>query len=187
VIDTLRELVDDLGARAQLAAIGSSDAASQPNVTPTNDLSVVCLPARDEADEIAGMMLAQLLEVRGVKTQLLSSKILVGEMLTDVADQNPRVVCVSALPPFATTHARYLCKRLRPRFPELPIVVAQWTVTGNTKTIQERLAALDIQNFVTTLADATEQIMRLAALHRPMPANAQLLTTPPPVSETLQG
>src|SRR4029079_17820537 len=47
IIDTLRELVDDLGARAQRAAIESSDTSSQPSVTPiqTNDLSVVCLPA----------------------------------------------------------------------------------------------------------------------------------------------
>jgi hypothetical protein len=127
---------------------------------------VLCLPARDEADEIAGMMLLQLLEAQGVKAVLLSKKTLVGEMLGQVTEQAPGVVCVSALPPFAATHARYLCKRLRPKFPKLNIVVGLWQMSGNTRKAQERLAAIDVHKFVTTLAEATEQIAQLAASHR---------------------
>jgi len=171
IIDTLRELVDDLGARAQRAAAAVRDASggANPTAVAASDLPVLCLPARDEADEIVGMMLAQLLAARGVKTELVSSRILVGEMLTQVAEQSARVVCISALPPFATTHARYLCKRLRPKFPELQIVVGLWTVSAGSKTTQEWLAALNVRDFVNTLADAAEQIARLALQHRVMP------------------
>ena len=181
IIDTLRELVDDLGTRAQRVAIESRDNLNQPHTTPvaSNDVSVLCLPARDEADEVAGMMLAQLLEARGVKTRLLSSKILVGEMLEQVAEQGVRVVCVSALPPFATTHARYLCKRLRPKFPELPVVVALWTVSARARTTRDRLAELNIRDFVTTLADAAEQIARLASHHRLTPPGPAVAPVPP--------
>jgi len=178
IIDTLRELVDDLGARAQRAAAAAGDASGGANTTPVpaSDLPVLCLPARDEADEIVGMMLAQLLEARGVTTELVSSKILVGEMLTQVAEQGTRVVCISALPPFATTHARYLCKRLRPKFPELQIVVGLWTVSASSKTTQEWLAALNVRDFVNTLADAADQIARLASHHRVMPVVTPVAT-----------
>jgi len=120
------------------------------------------------------MMLAQLLAVRGVKTELVSSKILVGEMLTQVAEQGARVVCISAPPP----SRRPVRKRLRPKFLELPIVVAHCTVGASTKATQNWLSALNIRDFVTTLAEATERIARLASQHRLMPASE-----PPPVSD----
>jgi predicted PurR-regulated permease PerM len=169
ILDTLRELVDDLGARAKrdvAAEEASTDGLAAAAVVAPRDIAVLCLPARDEADEIAGMMLAQLLEARGVKAAVLSTRTLVGEMLTDVVEQGAGVVCVSALPPLAARHASYLCKRLRPKFPKLAIVVGLWQMGGGTKKAEERLAATGIDKFVTTLAEATEQLAQLASSHK---------------------
>jgi hypothetical protein len=33
------------------------------------------------------------------------------------------IVCIAALPPGGLTHARYLCKRLRARFPQRSIIL----------------------------------------------------------------
>ena len=167
IMDTMRELVDDLGARAKQTLVKEREAntdeiAPAATVAP-QDIPVLCLPAQDEADEIAGMMLAQLLEARGVKALALSTKTMVGEMLAQVTEQAAGIVCVSANPPFAATHARYLCKRLRPKFPDLRIVVGLWQTSGSTKKSQERLAATGIDKFVTTLAEATEQVAHLAS------------------------
>jgi len=153
---------------AEREADGLTAAAVAPQ-----DIAVLCLPARDEADEIAGMMLAQLLEARGVKSLVLPTKALVGEMLTEVSDQGAGVVCVSALPPFAARHASYLCKRLRPKFPKLSIVVGLWQTAGRTKKAEERLAATGIDKFVTTLAEGVEQLANLASSHRLNLANAE--------------
>ena len=38
----------------------------------------------------------------------------------------PAVVVISTLPPGGLTHTRYLCKRIRQRFPEIKIVVGRW-------------------------------------------------------------
>lgn len=167
ILDTMREQVDDLGARAKRASVGEREA-SADGIAPTatmapQDISVLCLPAQNEADEIAGMMLAQLLEAHGVKALALSTQSLVGEMLEQVTEQTAAIVFVSALPPFAATRARYLCKRLRPKFPHLRIVVGLWQTSGGTKKAQERLAATGIDEFVTTLAEATVQVAHLAS------------------------
>jgi hypothetical protein len=121
-------------------------------------MSVLCLPARDEADEIAAIMLGQLLEAKRIRVVLASVQALSGEMLAQVSEEAPGLVCVSALPPLAATHARYLCKRLRPKFPELKIVVGLWQMTGSTKKAEARLLETGIDQFVTTLAEATQYL-----------------------------
>jgi hypothetical protein len=45
-------------------------------------------------------------------------------MLDRVEEAQPNMVCISATPPAAVIHARYLCKKLHARFPGIPIVVA---------------------------------------------------------------
>lgn len=159
---TVRELVEDLAARERLVR----DEAEAPKACLGNGTAeVLCLPARDEADEIVGVMLAQLLDTRHIKTEVLSTRTLASEMLEQVGRHDPRVVCVSALPPFATTHARYLCKRLRPAFPDLPIVAGLWQARGGKKA-QDRLMATGIDGFATTLAEASGQIAQLWSSRR---------------------
>ena len=166
-LTTIRELVDELGPKAQRppdkAPVRPTDVAQVPLVP---QVSIVCLPARDEADEIAGVMLGQLLAAQGVHLVLVSVQSLAGEMLAQVADEAPAVVCVSALPPLAATHARYLCKRLRPKFPQLKIVVGLWRPSGSTKKAQERLAEIGIDRFVTSLADAAQYLTHFVASQR---------------------
>ena len=45
------------------------------------------------------------------------------ELIATVENAAPDVVCIAALPPRGAVAARYLCRRLRRQFPELPIVV----------------------------------------------------------------
>jgi hypothetical protein len=77
------------------------------------------------------------------------------------------MVCVTSLSPYAATYARYLCKCLRPKYPDLDVVVGLWQASGSTKQAQEWLAATGIDKLVTTLAEATEQISHLASGFQP--------------------
>ena len=168
ILTTIHELVDELGAKATLAAgEAASDRPADPARSPlAPQVSLVCLPARDEADEIAGVMLGQLLEAQGIHLVLVSVQSLAGEMLAQVSEEAPSVVCVSALPPLAATHARYLCKRLRPKFPQLKIVVGLWQTSGSTKKAQARLAKIGIDRFVTTLAEAPQYLTHFVGSQR---------------------
>ena len=177
ILNAMRELVDELGTKAKQLR-EDSQTADVLQVVPLADVRVLCLPARDEADEITGMMLGQLLEAKGVPVVLVSTQSLSGEMLLQVSEEQPGVVCVSALPPLAATHARYLCKRLRPKFPTLKIVVGLWQTKGSTKKAETRLLETGIDQFVTTLAEATEQLVQLVASQRLLKTGSELTEVP---------
>ena len=59
-------------------------------------------------------------------------------------------------------HARYLCKRLRPKFPQLRLIVGLWQTGSITKKTQERLTATGIDKLVTTLSEAVSELSRLS-------------------------
>ena len=81
------------------------------------------------------------------------------EMVDLVEQRKADVVCVSATPPGAMMHARYLCKQLRRRFPKVKLVVGLWDVQGDLNKARERIGCGAI--VVATMADAQEQIRLL--------------------------
>jgi hypothetical protein len=116
------------------------------------------LPAGEEADEIAGLMLAQLLEDRGYCATVSSAISLVGEMLAMVEPQS-HVVCVSAMPPGSVARARYLYKRLREKYADLRIIVGLWAFRGKLAPTNSRLAPMAPGQMVTNLREAQEPFM----------------------------
>src|SRR4030095_5185720 len=129
--------------------------------TTSSRLRILCLPARDEADEIAGMMLAQLLAMKGCLVQAVSVTALNSEMVDLVEQRKDDGGCISAVPPSAAMHARYLCKRLRGRFPDANLVVGLWNTRGDLAKAKERIGGGTMAHVVATLADAQEQIRLL--------------------------
>ena len=163
ILQTTREIIDDVGKRVdEAASTGTTINSSAGDARALTNRRVLCLPARDEADEIAGLMLVQLLGQRGVAARVVSTKTLSGEMIEQVSAEQSSVVCVSALPPFAATHARYLSKRLRPRFPQLKLVVGLWQETELTTKTQDRLIATGINRLVTSLSEAVVELESLS-------------------------
>ena len=145
-------------------AAGAAGAAAAPlppprAVVPRDCvINVVLLPAHDPADEIVAQMLAQLLELRGLCAFPASHNALASEMLAEVERRQADVVVVSALPPAAVAHARYLCKRLRDRFAEINTVVGLWTVKGDLKKARDRIVCSEHVKLVTDFKDALQQI-----------------------------
>ena len=86
-------------------------------------------------------MLAQLLELKGQRAIAASRTTLAGEIVELVRENEAAAVCISALPPAAVSHARYLCKRLHAQFPELPLVVGLWASNADPTKSLERLTA----------------------------------------------
>ena len=136
---------------------------------------VVIVPARDQSDEIGVEMLAQLLSRDGYKAAKASVDHLASELLEVVRESGARIVCISAFPPGAVTHTRYLCKRLHAAFPEITIVACLWNSRLTPDAAKYRLTCADNDVVVRCLADAREQIRKLAV--------AQSLKDRTPVSE----
>jgi len=136
--DTTRQILDEL----------------REDGTETTAAAHVCiLPARDQADELAGAMLARLLP----GARLLSAKSLAAETLEQIGDGACRVMCISAVPPQAASHASYLARRLKKQFPKLRIVLALWTNEGVDK-VRPRLASAGIDEIATRLPDVLAQL-----------------------------
>jgi predicted PurR-regulated permease PerM len=119
---------------------------------------VICIPASDQADEIAATMLAQLLEQCGHKTLMLPSAAVSPEILSRLAEEAGTILCISAVPPFAFAHARTLALRLRQSVPENRIMVGLWNTSGDKDKLRERFGQARPYLVVTTLRDALAQI-----------------------------
>lgn len=176
IMESLKEMIQDQGERQQmlLAKQEIADAQQEDGDSVAVDkissspLSVVCLPARSEADEIAAMMLAQVLQTQGCRVQTVSVTELAGEMV-DLVDQCAAadLVCISATPPAAVMHARYLSRRLRGRLPEVRLVAGLWDTQGDLTKSSERIGCDAI--VVASLTAAQEQISALIVPHLPRP------------------
>jgi hypothetical protein len=139
-------------------------------------INIVCLPAHDEADEIVNLMLGQLLEFRGYCTYSVSNSALASEMVEKIEAHHADVVVVSALPPDAVAHARYLCKRVHARFADARMAVGIWTYRGDVDRARERMTCVASVQLVTTLGDMQTQIDQLAhpAIVRATPAKSEI-------------
>jgi predicted PurR-regulated permease PerM len=133
------------------------DSVADIEVSVERACPVICIPANDQADEIAATMLAQLLEQRGHKTMLLPLAALTAEILGRVAEERSTTICISALPPFAFVHARNLCQRVRQHLPDNRVLIALWGSTGDSETLRERFGASGPDAVATTLAQAIRQ------------------------------
>ena len=173
IFQNTRLLVEDITERAENLIAGDNSSRKQDADTqngqpaaPEDKADVICIPARDEADEIAALMLEQLLNKRGISATVLSCAGLLGECVQEVEKRKPRVVCVAAVPPFGYVHARYLCRRLRARFPDLKIVAAILT-EGDVNEIKKRQPQVQAHEIGASLTQALAAILSLLPTANP--------------------
>jgi predicted PurR-regulated permease PerM len=163
VFESLQRIVEELTeARTTGKESGKEHAAQEQRGMPSAPPALCIVPAHDEADYIAGMMLARLLAPEHFEALLLPKDMLAAEMLDRVAQTSDKAVCISAVPPSAASNASYLCKRLRARFPQQKIVVALWNAEGNLERLQARLRDAGADEVVTRLPDAIERARLVA-------------------------
>ena len=164
VLQGIREIVDELGESRRAAPPPDEQTPASTghiNLPKGSVVNVVCLPAHDEADEIAALMFAQLLEFRGYSATTITTDQLASEMIATVERLKADAVCISALPPAAVTHARYLRKRLRAKFPDIGMVAGLWTLKGDPIRFKERLAVVGNTQVALDLRQALDQMYQI--------------------------
>lgn len=125
-------------------------------------LLVLGCPAHHEAEELSVTMLAQLLQPDGGRVEAVSTRALPAEVEARVEREVPTVLFVAVLPPGGLVQARYLCRRLRKRFPELPIVVGYWGNERHYDTILRKLRSAGASYVTTSLLQSRTQVRTLA-------------------------
>jgi predicted PurR-regulated permease PerM len=117
---------------------------------------IACLPVRDDADEIVGIMLAQLLDRAGYSTIAIPIGSVDG-MLAEAINAEPDVVCLSALPPYAISHARGIYRRLRMQQPKLKIIIGLWNYPEDPVKAATEISGGEQKLVCTTLAQTLLQ------------------------------
>jgi predicted PurR-regulated permease PerM len=160
IAQSTRELIEDLAER-QVTEPKSSLIENYVNNPKLAEAKVICIPARDQADELVGSMLAQLLHKAGAHNVRALPIDTVENMLGDIQEGEFMVACVSALPPFAVAQARSLCKRLHGNFQNAAIVVGLWGFAGGVPKARERIGPACTDAVCTNFSEAFFQIQRL--------------------------
>ncbi len=153
IYETTRDLIEDFGDEFAIEnnATGESGAPSRP---------IIIVPARDEADELAGLMLAQTLRIAGYESKTVAVGFL-REMLSAVVKEKPAILFISAVPPFAIGHARSICRRTRQRLPDVKPIICLWGSKEDTEEIRGRLGAGCSDYLVKSLSQAELQLRLL--------------------------
>lgn len=161
---TMREWIEELAGRT--VEDGSLGVETVDGKAAADRL--VCVPAHDVADELAGHMFAQL-AVRGGTPLVLDYDTPRLEAQRHLAEIGAEQVFISALAPFAYAQAREVCQDLRSHFPGLRIVVALWDLRSEADRYRKRLTAAGADEVVATLEEAVRAI-RLAPARKADPA-----------------
>ena len=148
ILDRARRLVD----------IGTHD---EPALDASAAPLAYVVPATDEADHIAGLALARLLPAAGMRAQVAAPSVHLAELAAFIEQQQPQAVCISALPPQASSAAVELVRRLRKRFPQLRIVAGLWIGDEDLERPKARLVEAGANEVVTRARDAVQALRKV--------------------------
>ncbi|HSS96940.1 MAG TPA: AI-2E family transporter, partial [Terriglobales bacterium] len=101
--ESARELVEE-ACDASLAN-STEPAQSCANEEEKLPATVICIPARNESDEVAATMMVQILEREGHAAQALPRN-LMGKVFEELERHHPDVICISALYPLSPGQSR---------------------------------------------------------------------------------
>jgi predicted PurR-regulated permease PerM len=123
---------------------------------------IVGCPVRDEAEELALRMCRQLLPPARYEMEVLADEALTSEVIDQVAEKRPGLICIVSLPPGGLAQTRYLCKRLRGRFPDTRILVGRLgTQTGDHR---DPLLAAGADKVATTIIELRDQVNQVSQI-----------------------
>jgi predicted PurR-regulated permease PerM len=160
IFETIRDLVEYLEDRSK----PKHEIEAKPKNVVHRPAPPVCiLAAHDEADHVAALVLARMLEPPEFNPQVIPYPLLAAEAIEQIEAKACKVVCISAVPPHAAAHAGHLCKRLKGRFPDLRVVVALWASERSDK-LEARLHDSGVDHVVTRLPEAIAKLRELQQL-----------------------
>lgn len=171
ILEEIREMVSRLPLLQKEQEPGKPEASSSES---TPRVHILGIPARSEGSQIALELLQQILDPLTYEIQSISIAMLASEVMARVEQQPPDVICITALPPGGLTQARYLCKRLRMRFPDVRILVVRPGLKDDRdfdkQTVIKRLLESGADKVAISITEARTQISQFLppALVRPV-------------------
>lgn len=169
IYEETRRILEDVndGREELTAASEDTDSSPRENLPAEAIVQILGFPAETEADEVALLSLAKLLDSRRYQMDVISADMLAAEMISLIEEKKPALVCIGAVAPGGLAHARYLCKRVRARSPEIKISVGRWGFSSNLETARASLIAAGADRVAATVSESRDQISQLIQLELP--------------------
>lgn len=127
---------------------------------------IVCIPAHDDADEIVATMLRQLLDRAGYTAECIPLA-RTSTMVTNAVQAVPDIICISALPPYALSHAKSLYSQLRAHLPDKDILLGIWNYPGDLDRLISRVGVAENHRVAITLKQALSEIAAQSSPEQP--------------------
>jgi predicted PurR-regulated permease PerM len=152
---TTREILHDLE-ELEPAHAAKADPTDIP--ADVNPVLVLGFATHDLRGDLALEMLDRTIQKSYVRMEIVGSAAVTAEVVERVAETKPSAVCVTALPPAGMARARFLCKRLRVHYPELPIIVGQWGAAAKDDQTVAQLQKAGASSVTTSIKETLEQL-----------------------------
>jgi predicted PurR-regulated permease PerM len=159
ILQAYKDMLDELPTPSDHAEDGEPYDPSTPKVL------ILACPAHDEVDRIALLMFQHLLDGSRCRFEVLSVQKLAAEVVDQIERDEPAALFVASLPPGGLSHARYVCKRVRSRFPDLKILAGFWGLEGDADVLRRRLLEAGADHVGVTLLESRGQLLPFAQLH----------------------
>jgi predicted PurR-regulated permease PerM len=159
---TARDLIEEFGLRESPEPDNLSNGGDAPSAAgegSSPERSVMCLPVLDETDELAALMLAQVLSREGTRSLVAPVRRLT-EVLAAVSADKPDLVILCGLPPFAVARSQRLYRAIRARNPQLKIVVAILNYPDDVSEIAQAISDKEEIRVLTKLSQAVAEICK---------------------------
>lgn len=114
---------------------------------------VLCAAARSPLDDLAVLMLAQLLGKHGLGARVESAEMFSGTRIVELKPADVAMVALSYLDSSSPAHMRLMIRRVRRKFPEAEILVGCWLEDADKAPSPDAVKA---DHVVTTLSDAVK-------------------------------
>lgn len=133
LLESIREIAEECADRLDQRK-------AEPPLPSGTALKLLCVPARTMADEISAAILVRLSAMLPqVEARHLSTASLLGEMLDQIKEFDPDIICICSLSPSAVSKARYALKKIQARFQNVQILVGLWHTREGLDKAKERL------------------------------------------------
>jgi hypothetical protein len=160
----VRDWLDDLGSRteplptAERPELGGVNSVVVSRAPGSGELNLVGL-ASGGAEALILRMINQSLGSSGLRMKILSGSAPPLRVSDRVNELKPALVLVSHLPKEGLSRARYLIRRLRARFADLPVAVGYWDPTADVSRVTDQLRAVSVHHVVLGVASARAFIL----------------------------
>lgn len=173
VLRATRDILEGLNSLMPESSLAVSDSLKTAAIDKTSPVlipkvRILGCPAYDEADELALLMLRQLLDGSKCEVEILTCMMLADEVVERIGETNPAVVCIAAVPPDGLAQTQHLCKRLRARFPNLKIAVGRW---GGGREDNNSILLAGADRIGTTMIETREQLIELCRIRAHLEAH----------------